>query len=177
MNQRGSTIVESMMCIMLLCLVFFGLLQIFQWSVAKMLCEYSSFYATKGRALGYANSIILRGAQIAATGASGQDNSQTPAPAPFTRQELSSRAEDYMLYSSYGTYGVNYEYWDPADTNTPMLEINHWSFGDFAGARVWINNMPLLSPALSPFTGGAENADIPAGESAMFDHSQLYLEN
>lgn len=85
-SESGATIVESLFCILLLCLVFFSLLQIWHWGVAKMLCEYSSFYATKASSLGYSRRIVQRASRIAATGVSGEDISNMPVVAPYSRR-------------------------------------------------------------------------------------------
>jgi hypothetical protein len=179
MNQRGSAIIESMFCIMLLCLILFGLLQIFHWTMAKMLAEYSSFYAAKGESLGYAHNIVVRAGRLAMAGVAGHDESIVPAPPPNLRSELSLRAEDYMLYSQFGVYGVNYEYWEPAaaiTSETPLIQVNYWNNGSLAGAQVGVQNMPLLHPNISGFVGGATSVDIPVGVTSTYNHAKHYLQ-
>ncbi len=178
--EHGATILESLMCILLLCLIFFGLMQIFQWSMAKMLSEYSSFYAAKAYSLGYSRSIVERSSRIAITGASGQDVSNVPTVAPFSQQNLSEAAEEYMMYGQYGPHGINFEYWEPdnASSDIPIVEIHYSDTGSrVIYGRVGIKNMPLLGENLSWFVGGTTEADIPAGETRAFNHSSLYLEN
>ena len=179
-SERGATILESLMCILLLCLIFFGLMQIFQWSMAKMLSEYSSFYAAKAYSLGYSRSIAERASRIAITGASGEDTSAIPTVAPFSRQNLSETAEEYMMYGQYGPRSINFEYWEPDNitSETPVVEIHHPDTGSRTiYGRVRIKNMPLLAENLSWFVSGATEADIPAGETRAFNHAGLYLEN
>ncbi|MFA6716673.1 MAG: hypothetical protein WC082_05235 [Victivallales bacterium] len=180
-SERGATIVESLLCILLLCLLFFGLMQIFQWTMAKMLAEYSSFYAAKAYSLGYSYSIIQRAARVAITGASGKDISSIPTTAPFTQENLSSAAEEYMNYSCYGPRGINFEYWEPDNitSDTPLVRVG---YSDDPSSRiiagtVRIRNMPLLGENLNWFVGGATEADIPAGEARAFNHAILYLES
>jgi hypothetical protein len=191
-GERGSSIIESMFCIMLLCLIFFGLLQVFQWSVAKMLCEYSSFYAAKGHSLGYYYNIVIRAARVAAMGASGPDASGVPLEPPYTRTKLSERAKDYMQRGKWGIYQVNYEYWDTSTQNVrrpAYLNINPDYMSSFASepdyidTTVSITNMPLLDPSLSIFLGGGTadpedpfNVDIPNGKTRMYNHARKYLE-
>jgi hypothetical protein len=179
-SERGATILESLVCIMFLCLLFFGLMQIFQWTMAKMLSEYSSFYAAKAFSLGYSRSIVERAARVAMTGASGQDESNVPTVAPFTRQKLSDIAQEYMSYGRYGTHGINFEYWEPdhITNDTPIVEINYPNTQlDIITGQVGLKNMPLLSENLSLFLGGATEADIPSGEAKAFNHASLYLES
>jgi hypothetical protein len=178
-SEYGGTMVESFFCMLVICLILFGLLQIFHWSVTKMLCEYSSFYAAKGQALGYNQGIVERAAHVALTGVSGADESIVPALAPYSRYELSERAADYMMYSDGGMYGVDFEYWEPDNRNqtTPYVVVRHGNSiaGEFSNAAVSIENMPLLHESFSNFVF-TESADIPAGEATMYNHSQHYLD-
>jgi hypothetical protein len=178
-SERGATIVESLICIMFLCLLFFGLMQIFQWTMAKMLAEYSSFYAAKASSLGYSRSIIERASRVAMTGASGRDESAVPTVAPFSREKLSDIAQEYMAYGRYGAHGVNFEYWEPdyITSDTPLVEINYPDTqSTVVTGQVGLKNMPLLTENLSWFLGGATEADIPSGEARAFNHASLYLE-
>ncbi len=178
-TERGATILESLMCILFLCLIFFGLMQIFQWSMAQMLTEYSSFYASKAYSLGYSRSIIERASRIAITGASGEDTSATPTVAPFTQRNLSDAASEYMSYGQYGPSVINYEYWEPDSitSDTPIIEVDYSNTSsDIINSKVRVKNMPLLAENLSWFVGGATEAN-PTGEARTFNHASLYLEN
>ena len=156
MNQRGATIVESMVCLLLLCLVLFGLLQIFQWTMAKMVCEYSSFYAAKARAYGFADTIIVNAARVAAIAASGQDTGSDKEPLQDQyrgangsinldayRRQLALRAQNYMVNSD---STINYEYWVyGAGSTTPVLYIPLGSnMTPTITATVSVLNMPCL---------------------------------
>ena len=177
--ERGATILESLICIMLLCLIFFGLMQIFQWSMAQMLTEYSSFYAAKAYSLGYSRSIVERASRIAITGASGQDISGNPVVAPFTQQNLSDAATEYMSYGQYGPNTINYEYWEPdtITSDTPLIEVGYSNTtGSTIDSQVRVKNMPLLTENLSWVVGGATEAN-PTGKAKTFNHASLYLEN
>lgn len=178
-TEYGGTMVEAFFCMLIICLILFGLLQIFYWSVAKMLCEYSAFYAAKGQALGYNQGIVERAARVALTGVSGADESIVPARAPYSRYELSERAADYMMYSNAGMYGVDFEYWDPDNHNktTPYVLVRHGNnlAGNYSTAAVSIENMPLLDESFSSFLY-VDRVNIPAGEATMYNHSQLYLD-
>ena len=177
-SEQGATILETMMCILLLCMLFLGLMQIFQWSMAKMLTEYSSFYGNKAYSLGYSYSIARRAARVAATGASGRDISNIPTVAPYSRENLSSAAEEYMSYGRYGPRGINFEYWEPDSTtsDTPLLEISYPdSSSSVIGTRVRIRNMPLITENIGWFVGATEAN--PDGETKGFNYSSLYLEN
>ncbi|MCF6176907.1 MAG: hypothetical protein L3J71_14195 [Victivallaceae bacterium] len=184
-SEYGGTMVEAFFCMLVICLILFGLLQIFHWSVAKILCEYSSFYAAKGEALGYNQGIVERAAQVALTGVSGADESIIPAMAPYSRYDLSERAADYMMYSDGGMYGVDFEYWEDYQSGTtPYIDVQHENNGNYASADVTIQNMPLLDESFANFvyvdrinisTVDPSN-NQPRGESIMYNHSQYYLD-
>ena len=189
MNQRGATIVESMICMLLLCMVLFGLLQIFQWTMAKMVCEYSSFYAAKGSAYGFADTIVVNGARVAAIAASGQDTGSDKEPLQDKfrvgngvidiaayRKQLAIRAQNYMV-NSYST--INYEYWNYGQTSStsPVLYIPIINnMAPTVTATVSVLNMPLLDKGVAMFVNGVQNVDIPAGTSQMYNHAQNYLD-
>jgi len=178
-SERGATILESLMCILLLCMIFFGLMQIFQWSMAQMLTEYSSFYSAKAQSLGYSRAIVERASRIAITGASGEDVSAIPTVAPFTQSNLATAAEEYMSYGRYGSRSINFEYWEPDNvtSDTPIIDINYPDTGGSTiNSRVMVKNMPLLTENISWLFGGATEAN-PSGEASTFNHASLYLEN
>lgn len=183
MNQRGATIVESMVCMVLLCLVLFALLQIFQWTMAKMVCEYSSFYAAKARAVGFADTLVIKFGRVAAIAASGKDTGtdKEPLQSQYSnlddyRLQLTARAQNYMSPSS---STVNYEYWPDGQTiggTTPVLYVDATN-GDTVISSVGIHNMPLLDKGITMFVNGVKNVDIPVGTSQMYNHSKLYLDS
>ena len=168
MNQRGATIVESMICMLLLCMVLFGLLQIFQWTMAKMVCEYSSFYAAKASAYGFADTIVVNAGRVAATAASGQDTGSDKEPLQYQcsdvtdyRQKLAIRAQNYMVNSD---TTINYAYWQYGQSvgNSAVLYIpliNNQS--PTITATVSVLNMPLLDPGVSIFVKNPNNPEFP----------------
>ncbi len=188
MNQRGATIVESMVCMLLLCMTLFVLLQVFQWVMAKMVCEYSSFYAAKARAYGFEDTIIVNAARVAAIAASGQDTGSDKEPLQDQyrgadgsinldgyRRQLAIRAQNYMVNSD---TTINYEYWVyGASSTTPVLHI---PLGDnmtpTITATVSILNMPLLNKDMSAFIDNVKKVDIPSGTSDMYNHALNFLD-
>lgn len=167
MNQRGATIVESMICMLLLCMILFSLLQIFNWSLAKVICQFSSFYASKGRGLGYTYYPIEDACRARAIAVSGRNTvGSEPSPSKATyRVDMEEKIIAYMGSPS----TLSYEYWDaqPAkspvyddnlykaaydygEAGIPKLHADHWT-GIYNGqpvavGNVWLENMPLLDP-------------------------------
>jgi hypothetical protein len=79
-GESGQAIVETMLTMILLCLILFGLLQVFQIAVANMVTSYSAFMAGRSYAVGFSadggggswRNLVGRAANVAAIGASGK---------------------------------------------------------------------------------------------------------
>ncbi len=54
-NESGQAIVETTLTMIIICLILFGLLQIFQIAVADLITKYSSFYASRSYAVGFSD--------------------------------------------------------------------------------------------------------------------------
>lgn len=79
-GELGQAIVETMLTMIILCLLLFGLLQVFQIAVADMLTSYSAFMADRSYAVGFSaegsgwtwRNLVGRAANVASIGASGK---------------------------------------------------------------------------------------------------------
>lgn len=175
-NERGTAIVESLMAIAVLLIIFFGMYRIFDFTVANMVCEYSSFYAAKSWSLGYRPSTTRRAARVAAMPASGRDYSVIRPTASLSgmQNDAAARARDYMQYDRAGVYGVNFEYWDEQDIrpNEPYLAVYGETGVEKVAGIVRILNKPLWS-----FTTRkkAPKVNIPGGVTQMINYSANYL--
>ncbi len=127
-GERGSTIVESLVCIMILVLILFGLLQIVQFSLAQMITDYSAFRAARSATVGFNDDIVSREGKLKAVAASGKmvfpvdiresgDRSDwvnrpfTDAISQFYYERLAIM--DYMEHRRL----VDYEYWSPQNAS------------------------------------------------------------
>lgn len=109
-SDRGQSIVESLLCTIVLCLVFFGFLQIFNIAIAKMLSEYSAYRAARSYAVGFRDHLIHRSSNVGAIGASGRivepDTFDYGSPMEqFAREEL--MIPEYLE----GMSSLQYEFW------------------------------------------------------------------
>lgn len=105
-RQSGASTLEAMIALMLMCLLFFGAMNIFLWVLTRMFCDYSSFYTAKAFSLGYAWQTIRKATNIAAIPISGKDEDKILSE---DRENLISRLQ---LYMSTGNAGVNFAFWD-----------------------------------------------------------------
>lgn len=166
-SQAGSSMVESMIALILMCLIFFGAMQIFQWAMAKMFCNYSSFYAAKAYSLGYAYRTINKASRVAAIPISGKDQYKI---LKLSRRDLENRLR---LYMSTGNAGVDFPYWD-ASGKSPQLrvglsenpELNHVS------ARVTLRNAPYISEKFGNFLRITNKPVNPEGYSQTVNHCE-----
>ena len=63
---------ETLLVMLLICLVFFGLMQVFHLAVAQMLADYSAWSATRAHVVGFDEQLTRRSAEVASIGASGK---------------------------------------------------------------------------------------------------------
>ena len=167
--QSGSSITETMIALILMCLIFFGAMQLFQWAMARMFCDYSSFYAAKAHSLGYSYRTSSKAARIAAIPISGQDrNSLLKLP----RKTLTSRLR---LYMSSGNGGVDFPYWD-AKQKEPnlLLYFSSSATGNTHLAGVILANAPYLSDGLKKFFKISNEPVNPYGYTYFVDHSNAW---
>ena len=173
-NEHGQTIAESVMCMLLICLILFGLLQIFYLTVAQMLADYASFCATRSYSVGFADYLINRSARVASIGASGNlvypEGEDYGGPLQqFAVEEV--RIPEYITGERWLFYGIGDEEnleWDWNDVGISKRE----SMGT-VGARVYYQNYPLNFPMRRAFTYD-ENVNI-HGDAKVMNYAENYL--
>lgn len=172
-DTEGAAAVEALASVLIICLVFWGLMQIFQWTAAKMITEYASTNAAGAYARGYTNVFTRKVGRISAVGASGRDRSSPAIGMESTQDYIGSRFRDYL--ENPRTSGVDFEYW--SNTSGPELFVRT-SGGDYVRGRVGLDSMPLLHPALELLLrdAGSENSVI-EGETYFYNYSKHYLEH
>ena len=109
-RQKGQSILESVLCMLILCLILFGLLQVFHLAVAQLVTDYSAFYTARSYAVGFAPYLTDRSAKVASIAASGQliepdDQSFSSLSDQFAYEEIA--VPEYIQ----GNRWLEYEYW------------------------------------------------------------------
>jgi len=109
-DASGQSILESLLCSIILCILLVGLLQIFHLTVAKLLTDYSAFRTARSYCVGFRDYLQERSARVGAIGASGKIIS--PDNGAFADPMAQFAAEELMIpeYIS-GTRWLEYEYW------------------------------------------------------------------
>ena len=167
-KQSGVSMLESLIALMMMCLIFFGSLQLFQWALAKLFCNYSAFYAGKAYSLGYSVRTINKAARIAAIPISGPDDDDL---LKLDKKTLETRLRTYMAS---GNAGVKFPYWD-AVGNDPDLEVGHPVDGS-GFVEVSLRNAPYFSDGLKRFLNIGGRAVHPKGRLKVISHSDGWTE-
>ncbi|MBR2427710.1 MAG: pilus assembly protein [Lentisphaeria bacterium] len=202
-GEKGSAIIESLMTIMVLMLILFGLMQLFHVYLADNVAKFASFRGARSAAVGFADYLVNREAKIQAIPASG------PMTAYRTSAEFGSAYSQFYYERTMvprfmaGEQWLNYEYWGNsnelyhADYRCPSYGLLKGS-GDSAlnceccdscdvpsavvgcnrfGDRVTVNfefrNYPFRMPMYHAFTN-EDSIDINA-KTQLTNHSDSYL--
>ncbi|OGV58394.1 MAG: hypothetical protein A2X49_10535 [Lentisphaerae bacterium GWF2_52_8] len=172
-GERGEAIVESMMCLLLICLILFGLLQMFYLSVAQMLTDYSSFCTARSYAVGFAEYLVDRAARVAAIGASGpmvEDQDYNGSMLSQFAVET-SRIPEYIS----GERWLEYEYWyGEGESNTTLSAGTSLEGGNVILSEVRFNDYPLEMPMRAAYTS-SDSTNI-SGHAGMMNYAGIFLD-
>lgn len=168
-NEKGQTIIESVMCMLVIFLIFFGLLQIFYLSVAQMITDYSAFKSARSASVGFADYIVARAGRVGSLGAAGQWLNRSP---NVSLGPSDSIIRDY----NQGVRWINYEYWYSFNnsTNTDFGCLIERDMGGMVQATGQFNNYPINFPMSGAFTS-SKDLDITANGKVM-DSGVFFLE-
>jgi hypothetical protein len=119
-NEKGQAMLETLLSMLFICLLFFGLLQIFHLAVAQMLTDYAGWSATRSAAVGFDEYLIRRSAQVATIGASGKI---TRTGSSSSSYENNQRSQYYfekarIPYYLSGQLYLEYDHWNTHDENS-----------------------------------------------------------
>ncbi len=194
-GERASAIVEAVICMLLLLLVTFGLLQIFYYSAAQMITDYAAFRAARSAMVGFNESQFKREAKLKAIPASGHmrkpiDTLKVGANDFFSTPISQFYYEKIVIrdYLSEDYPKISYQYWnknedpdndeqkDPSKGYETFFETEVSEQGDAFTAKSTFYDYPWAIPfreAFLPRTGGKINIQ---SEVKMSRHSTVYLE-
>lgn len=111
-SERGSTIIESVLVTLVLAIILFGLLQIFQLSSSQLIADYAAFRAARSASVGFNDTFAAREGRVNAIGASGDmiepERSTAFGSAASQYAYEVSAIEDYLEGDRY----MNYANWN-----------------------------------------------------------------
>lgn len=165
---RGQATIETVMAVLLLCLICFGLLQVARLYTGQMIAHHAAFVMGRSYVVGFNEGIVRRAREVGSIGMSG-DIEQPAAYANLSPVQLGSVEPNLIeeFVSSPG-YTMWYQYWDRIDSSVPVLGAEGLS--DF---RVRVNNYPLEMPMHRAYTN-ADSVDF-GSEATLYNHAGFYL--
>lgn len=203
-RERGSTIIESMITIMVMMLILFGLMQLFHVALARDVSMFAAFRGARSAAVGFSDYLVGREAKIHSIPAAG------PLTEYRTSTEFSSAYEQFNYERTMiprfmnGNQWMNYEYWGSSQDlyhtdykcpsyglpkgrgdsaldcacsdcgNKPSTVIDCNRIGQKVSVYFEFRNYPFRMPMHEAFTN-EKSLDIKA-ESQMTNHADSYLE-
>ncbi len=184
-RQRGESIVEGMLSMLLLCLILFGLLQIFQMTVAQMFSQYAAFKTVWAAGLGYSDEYLRRVALTSMAGASGRmtnPGENYGSMLNLSRREIeiipgSVVTEGLGLLPGFraGQHWVDYQYWhtDQNSTGTYCMTSSPDRGSNMVSFTAGFAKYPLNMPMRRAFIGD-DTVDI-TSTASMRDSSSIFI--
>ncbi len=111
-SEKGASIVESMLSMLVIFLILFGLLQIFHLSLARAVADYAAFRGARSAAVGFRDSLANREARVFSIPASGLMTYPRKSQEFGTQQEQFAFEQTAVERYMDGTEWLDYEYWD-----------------------------------------------------------------
>ena len=110
-GEHGSAILESFLCMLLIGLILFGILQLFQLAVADMIAEYAAFRGARSHVVGFNDQYAYREALIKSAPASGPMVTPDPDAYPGFYSDRTGTERTLLRGFMQGDRNVEYAYW------------------------------------------------------------------
>lgn len=167
-TTRFNTMIESLIVMLLLCLIFFGLLQAVHIAVTQMVTDYSAACTVRSSVVGFTDRLLVRSARIASIASSGKliypDHAD---PSPMIQFEY--ERDLIPRYLSGEVWYLTYEH-------MPLMHADVRSSGsNMRRAEVEFSKYPINFPFWETVSG-EKTMNIKA-EAKAFDHASYFLEN
>lgn len=195
-GERGSAILESFLAMILLGMILFGILQLFQLAVADMVTDYAAFRGARSAAVGFRDEYAIREALIKSAPVSGA--MVTPGRVGYS--DWSGLESEKSLLRGYmeGDRHVEYANWVGEERFHTDYRCAHYGelliggcsvcgsghghyvrasvqgFGETTRFQFEFVRYPLNIP-LHDWLTGRDSIDI-SGEAELTNHSSAFLE-
>jgi hypothetical protein len=116
--QRGSTIVESVIVIIIVTMIFFGLLQVSLLINARQILDYTAFATARSKTVGFHDGIVYKAFRVANIPNAGK--MRIPFQGLNSRAQLAVEKERIPWYLE-GVAALDYENWDDITFTYPVL--------------------------------------------------------
>ena len=191
-GEHGSAILESFLSMILLGLILFGVLQLFQLIVTSMVTDYAAFRGARSAAVGFKDEYAYREAEIKVAPVSGHivrpndGNNTLNHKKALLKSYLAGQVDvEYNTWIGKNRIHTNYscpEYGQPLSGDCSICQlyssshtnISVWELGKTMKFKFEFVDYPLDIPLHDLFTD-SETIDI-SGEAELTNHSAAYLE-
>jgi len=110
-GEHGSAILESFLCMILIGMILFGVLQLFQLALADMIAEYAAFRGARSHVVGFKDFYAFREALIKSAPASGAMIAPDPDSYPGYYSNQAETEKTLLRGFMQGDRNVEYAYW------------------------------------------------------------------
>ena len=193
-NNSGQAILESLLAFIVLCLIFFGLLQVFQIAVADLITDYSAFFAGRAYTVGFTaegnstdwrRNLVGKAARVRAIPASGKR---------IYPSEYGDEKDLIKRYLTENTQWLEYEYWwgsnsynsdfYRSNTQTPKttFSVSTQSQSTFYmnDTETKFSNYPfiffdMMDPDRVWFNAAGADRNAIIGQSSQLNHADDYM--
>jgi len=203
-SECGQVITETLLCMLLICLVFFGLMQIFHLAVANMLANYGAWSAARSSIVGFDEYLVRRSARVASIGASGKLTLSGSGMGDGSIVEQLKFEKSRIPYYLSGELPIEYDHWNKdgessqsdgtKDDNTHLtVDIDSSDDPEYLTANVNFMQYPLLfltgstsegrtgDSAGATFFFKGNYSDVRSGEDGegvtLYNYSSIYLDD
>ena len=195
-GERGSAILESFLSMLLLGLILFGILQLFQLALADMVTDYAAFRGARSAAVGFRDEFAIKEALIKAAPVSGamvtpgrniySDWTGVESEKSLLRGFMEgNRNVEYANWVGEERFHTNYHcihYGERLSGSCPIcgkskkhyVDASVQNFGETARFRFEFVHYPLEIP-LHDWLTGRDSIDI-SSEVELTNHSSAFLE-
>jgi len=167
-GQRGQAIIETVIALLILCLILFSLLQVAELYSGQMIAHHASYVMGRSYIVGFEPRIVQRAREVGSIGLSGHLE-QPEAYANLSPAELGELEPDLIAeFLQTSGYTLWYQHWDRVHSTVPVLSPETMS--QFS---VNVRDFPLQIPMHRAYMN-SDTVDF-SSSVEMYNHSGYYL--
>lgn len=167
-RQRGQAAIETVLALLLLCLIFFALVQITYLYMGQMIAHHTVFVMARSYVVGFNERIVHRAREVGSIGMAGHLE-QPEAYATRSPGDLGAVEEDLIAeFLSTDRYTLWYQYWDRISGSTPVAEAER-----IETFRVQVWNYPLVMPMRAAYLS-SDSVDFGSNVD-MYNHAAYFM--
>jgi hypothetical protein len=168
-RQRGQATIESVMALLLLCLILFGLVQVAYLFVCRVIAHHTAFVTSRSYVVGFDTPIVNRAREVGSIPMAGQLMEpaalvgMTPAEQGAIEPALIAefvQSPDYLMW---------YRHWGRIDHSQPVANPDM-----LVDIKVTVRDYPIEMPMAGAYMSDS-TVDFSA-EARLLNHAGFYLD-